>query len=89
MNDESYQPIACADYDIYEIAIMRKSELHIEWVSSQGELQRQRVRPMELKIVDGAEYLFFKQAEQVVGEKQQVLKVRLDRIKHTQMLDNH
>lgn len=86
MKDETYQPIACSDYDIYEIAIMRKSELSLEWVISSGELQRQRVRPLELKIIDGAEYLLYVPVEGIAREAQ-VRKIRLDKIKQAEMLN--
>ena len=59
MSDD-YQPIACGDYDIYEIAIMRGQCLQLKWQEA-GAVQQQQVRPLALKIEDRAEYLYFQQ----------------------------
>lgn len=86
MNEETYQPIACADYDIYEIAIMRKSVLGLVWVMASGELMQEQVRPLELKIMDGAEYLLYLPVEDIAGEAQ-MQNIRLDKIKQAELIN--
>ena len=74
MPDKSYQPIACADYDTYEIAIMQGRLLMLKWEIESGEVIVQPVKPIKLKIVEGAEYLFFEH------QHKKTLKIRLDKI---------
>ena len=69
-----YQPIACAAYDIFEIAIMKRQVLDLSWRDEKGESQNQRIIPLDLKIEKGAEYLL---AEQPGGDN---LMIRLDHI---------
>ena len=75
---EPYTPIACADYDIYEIAILRHNHLLLEWISEKGEKLRVTVMPRELKIIQGAEYLLFKPVRN--NNLNSIDKLRLDRI---------
>lgn len=78
MQTDPYIPIACGDYDIYEIAIMQKKQLALEWISQRGKAQQEIVIPLELKIIDGAEYLYY---ERVNKQKQNsAQKIRLDKI---------
>jgi transcriptional antiterminator Rof (Rho-off) len=72
MND--YRPIACASYDLYEIAIMRRQTLLLAWRDEAGNAHQQRVRPLDLRIIDGAEYL-------IAGDDDDnTLQLRLDHI---------
>ena len=77
MSDD-YQPIACGDYDIYEIAIMRGQLLQLKWRQA-GAVQQQKVRPLTLKIENRAEYLYFQQG---IEEPQ---RLRLDKIISAQL----
>ena len=77
MSHESYQPIACSQYDLYEIAIMRGQLLELVWCDEQGVEQRARVKPVALQTRDGQEFLLLLRNP----EKKDVIEsVRLDRI---------
>lgn len=79
MPEQPYKPIACADYDIYEIAIMQHKMLILKWHDQSMNVCHRQVKPVALQIRDGAEYLLFDmaKAEQTETEQQAV---RLDRI---------
>lgn len=55
MND--YQPIACAFYDIFEIAIMRGHRLRTRWRDPDGTVAEEWLQPLELRIHHQAEHL--------------------------------
>lgn len=74
MSDSPYRPIPCADYDIYEIAIMQKRLLMLKWQSESAESHEKSVRPVKLEIKDGAEYLF------VQADNEAEFIIRLDKI---------
>lgn len=74
MSDKPYKPIACADYDVYEIAIMQNKQLDLCWVSDSAEMKNERVEPLQLLIIDAAEYLMFNLNDQSCH------RVRLDKI---------
>lgn len=82
MNCDRYQPIACALYDIYEIAIMRGQWLEMHWRQGDQQLNG-KVRPLALDVRDGAEYLIFTQ-DVTSGER---LEVRLDRIVDSRIVE--
>ncbi|MDH5471476.1 MAG: hypothetical protein OEY61_01355 [Gammaproteobacteria bacterium] len=77
MSDEKYQPIACSDYDIYEIAIMRHEKLDLHWLDDRGIEHHQEVTPVNLKISCAAEYLV---VELRHGDKSSLSDIRLDKI---------
>ena len=79
MPEQPYKPIACADYDIYEIAIMQHKMLILKWQKQSMDVCQQQVKPVALQIRDGAEYLLFEiiETQQTETERQEV---RLDRI---------
>ncbi|VAW63427.1 hypothetical protein MNBD_GAMMA09-810 [hydrothermal vent metagenome] len=80
MPDKPYQPIACADYDIFEIAIMRGHLLILQWRSDAGETLKKTVKPVSLDIYQGAEYLCFELLNM------DILKLRLDKIISAEMM---
>jgi len=80
MPDQPYQPIACADYDIYEIAIMQGCLLMLKWKLDSGEIFEQSVKPVKLEIKNGAEYLIFE------SQGMQIMKIRLDKILHAEIV---
>lgn len=86
MRDEPYHPIACGDYDVYEIAIMRGQALELEWFQATGEMVSETVSPLELKIVEGAEYLFFRSIHPASIEAT-IQRLRLDKIRHARIID--
>jgi len=66
-----YQPIACALHDVYEIAIMRRQRLRLQW-SDGGQQHDATLQPLDLNTVDAAEWLL---VETRHGEQ---LSIRLD-----------
>lgn len=77
MSDDKYQPVSCSEYDIYEIAIMRQQCLDLKWQNSHGIEHNQKVKPVDLKIINGAEYLI---VELVPDDKSSISEIRLDKI---------
>ncbi|MBT8119526.1 MAG: hypothetical protein KJN89_07390 [Gammaproteobacteria bacterium] len=71
---EPYQPIPCALHDEYEIAIMHKKHLRIEWSSEVGEQHTENVRPKDILVKDKQEFLV------ADGEDGEALCIRLDKI---------
>ncbi len=76
MDTDQYQPIACAAYDIYEIAIMKGQLLDLRWKDEAGE-HVELVKPLQLKVVNREEFLIFQPKDAVI---KQPVKVRLDKI---------
>lgn len=77
MSDDKYQPIACSQHDIYEIAIMRNTCLDLKWRDHNNIEHQQKVRPVDLKISDGAEYLV---VELIPEDNASTSDIRLDKI---------
>lgn len=73
MTNKPYQPIACALHDEYEIAIMHKKQLNINWSDNDGQ-HTARVLPKDILTKDGQEFLI---AE---SQDKKKLCIRLDRI---------
>ena len=57
MSHETYQPMPCSQYDLYEMAIMRGQFLDLIWRDEQGEEQQARVKPVGLETREGQEFL--------------------------------
>jgi Rho-binding antiterminator len=74
-----YQPISCANYDQYEIAIMHHARLHLTW-QEDNVIYDQVVTPLNLRTQSGAEYLILRDAAGITHE------VRLDLIRRMQPL---
>lgn len=81
MSNDTYTPIACGVYDLYEIAIMQGRLLTLD--TQQGRI---RVRPVALKIEGGAEYLEYDLLESPVAEQARH-RLRLDKIHHVAFTD--
>ena len=69
-----YEPIACAAYDVFEIAIMRGQWLFARWKDDRGDEHAGRIRPVDLRIFDRAEHLLARNEDGVE------IALRLDRI---------
>jgi len=69
-----YIPIACSLHDEYEIAIMQKKYLDIEWSDDDGGLHTAKVLPTDILVKDKQEFL--------IADKQDntALCIRLDKI---------
>jgi len=72
---ESYQPILCSLHDEYEIAIMHKKTLDIQYIDDSGMSLRDTVLPIDLLVKNKEEYLLVKASD---GKE---LSIRLDKIK--------
>ncbi len=72
-----YRPISCANYDVFEIAILHRSNLRLTWATG-NVLHDQVVTPVNLETLKGEEFLI---ARTSTG---QVLRIRLDRIRKAQ-----
>lgn len=78
MSHETYQPIACSQYDLYEITIMRGQLVDLIWSDEQGVEQQARVKPVGLQAHDGQEFLLILRDPE---KKDVMASVRLDRIR--------
>ena len=74
-----YKPIACANYDQYEIAILHGAKMHLTWHTG-NVIYDQVVTPLSLRTARGEEFLILRLASGATAE------VRLDRIRRTQAL---
>jgi len=77
MCNDKYQPISCSEYDRYEIAIMRNQLLLLEWLDNSGVKYHQKVKPVDLKIINGSECLI---AELETVNEVLIVEIRLDKI---------
>ena len=72
--NKPYQPILCSLHDEYEIAIMHKKTLSIQYLDSSGVSLRDTVLPIDLLVKNKEEFLLVKTSN---GEE---LTIRLDKI---------
>ena len=79
-NDKPYQPIPCAVYSEYELAIIRQYQLQLVWWDKNDIEHISRLTPLDLQTENHAEFLIAQD-----HEKQQ-LKIRLDYIQHYRIL---
>jgi len=77
--ESDYQPISCASYDAYEIAILHRQRLHLVW-SDGNVIYDQIVTPLNLHTRDHQEFLVLRLAQGEVRE------VRLDQIRRNDPL---
>ena len=72
--EKPYQPILCSLHDEYEIAIMHKKSLSIQYFDDSGNSLRDTVLPIDLFIKNKEEFLLVKTSE----DKE--INIRLDKI---------
>ena len=72
-----YQPIACARYDQYEIAILHRQRLRLVWEEG-NVIYDQVVMPVNLRTAHGEEFLVLRLAGGEIRE------IRLDRIRRAE-----
>lgn len=72
--DDPYDPIACVLHDEYEIAIMHKKHLDIEWLDETGGLHSARVLPKDILVKNKEEFLL------ATTKENEELRIRLDKI---------
>jgi Rho-binding antiterminator len=71
-----YTPIACADHERLEFAVLRRQHLQLTWLTEDGGTPcRERVLPLDVATCGGAEWLTIRRAD---GSTEVV---RLDRIR--------
>lgn len=86
MDDKPYIPIACGDYDIYEIAIMQNRLLTLRIHESLNSDSIINVKPLALEIEKGAEYLKYSQPGNTGESPANVEKIRLDKIQKAEII---
>lgn len=69
----TYRPIACSLHDEYELAIMHKKSMTIEWREG-GAVYRETVLPLDILVKNGEEFLV------ASTEADNTVRIRLDRI---------
>lgn len=70
----TYQPIACALHDEYELAIMHKKHLNIRWLDDLGKRHVAKVLAKDILVKNKEEFLI---AETLENKK---LCIRLDKV---------
>lgn len=79
-NDNGYVPVSCDLHSQYELAIMRRTHLEIDWYDpGTGGRHTGKVMPLDIKVKNGEEFLQFV-PQQISAVKQQPVEVRLDRV---------
>lgn len=76
MKNKKYQPVACSVHDFYEMAIIQDLWLDLSWFDESGEHHKQRLRPVNIRIIDAAEYRVTCSGK----DNESVVEIRLDRI---------
>lgn len=76
---EPYQPIPCAQHEQLEFSVLSRQRLNLEYRKG-GAVHREKICPLDVYTRDGAEWLKFKGEEGIAQE------IRLDAIKHFQVL---
>lgn len=69
-----YQPIPCALYSQYEIAILHRTSLRVRWRDANGVIYLETLTPEDLVTRDGEEFLV---GHNAAGEPR---RLRLDRV---------
>jgi len=55
--NKPYKPIACSLHDEYEIAIMHKKYISIQWLDDNGEHHAEKVLPKDVLVKNKEEFL--------------------------------
>lgn len=82
-NDTPYNPISCAAHDGYEIAIMHRQKLLIEWLEADQSTHTEILIAKDLETRDSEEFLL---AESKNGTRH---RIRLDRIKNYSVINQN
>jgi Rho-binding antiterminator len=72
--EEGYTPISCDRYSEYEVAILHREALQLQWRDEEGMHHTDRVTPRDLQTRNHCEYLI---AE---GRDGSAVEIRLDKI---------
>jgi len=68
-----YQPIECGQHSEYELAIMRGQSLELVWKTSDGNILKSIVKPVDIFTRQGEEFL-------LIMTDQKKVEIRLDQI---------
>lgn len=75
---DRYEPISCAQYSRYEVAILRRRLLRVWWLGRRRQPRLETLRPLDLRTRKGAEYM-------IARDRYDALRVlRLDRIRRAE-----
>lgn len=74
MREQDYTPIACGLHEQYQLAVLKRAPLDLQWRTQQGASRQARVLLRDVFTRTGAEYLAGETRE---GE---AIEIRLDRI---------
>ncbi|MBD3618845.1 MAG: transcriptional antiterminator, Rof [Chromatiales bacterium] len=77
-----YEPISCALYSEYELAILRAQTLRVSWVDGCGVSHVETLQPENLRTRAQQEFMIAKKAD----GRRHVL--RLDRIRHAEIIES-
>ncbi len=69
-----YKPVECGLHDEYELTIMQRRRLLLEWQDETGQARSATVLPVDLVTQAGEEFLLVQDSDR------QQLRIRLDRI---------
>ncbi|MGV6826549.1 MAG: transcriptional antiterminator, Rof [bacterium] len=69
---DKYRPISCERHSDYELAVMHGTERVFHWKSEDGHEHQARLKPIDVRVHDGGEYLV------LVDEKDTRKELRLD-----------
>lgn len=78
--DKPYIPVSCAIHSEYELLIMRREKIQLNWLDNNGKSYTENILPVDLKVQSGAEFLIAK------NESNQQHQVRLDMIQYYKRL---
>ena len=70
----SYQPISCARHSEYELAILQRRPLRLQWHTNSGITESQKIFPTDLVTRPGGEFLI------AINGKKQPIEIRLEQI---------
>ncbi len=80
MNDQNYTPISCELHSQYELAIMHKNSLLLQWQDENSLSHEAKVTPLDVITRNRAEYL------KVLDSEGKENLIRLDRISKMRIL---
>jgi len=79
-DDNHYQPISCALYSEYELAIIRGQKIKLVWQQNQ-QTNIAFITPLDLKTEDHQEFLIAQ------DHNRDMLRIRLDHIRSQEFVD--
>lgn len=81
MENDHYTPIECGLHSEYELAIMHKSRIKINWKEPDNSLHTETATPIDLIVKEKQEFLKIKTIDDVIHE------IRLDKITQFNLIE--